>query len=102
MSKHPRPVAKKVVVVAGISAGLISLGLGVSALANASGGAGNPSPTPTPGIPGNMQLGTSADETIDKDGTQGSFAPAVQGTQDSDGDEDAHSSGSFEAVPQKW
>lgn len=38
--------------------------------------------------------------TVDRDGTQGDLAPAVQGTQDDDGDQDAYLHASEEATPQ--
>ncbi|MCB0930600.1 MAG: hypothetical protein KDB71_01705 [Mycobacterium sp.] len=38
--------------------------------------------------------------TVDTDGTQGDLKPAVQGTQDSDGFQDAYANDSEKAVPQ--
>jgi len=38
--------------------------------------------------------------TVDRDGTQGDLIPAVQGTTDSDGDQDAFLTGSEVAAPQ--
>jgi hypothetical protein len=38
--------------------------------------------------------------TVDSDGTQGSYVPAVQGQADSDGDQDAYLNNSWEATPQ--
>lgn len=37
---------------------------------------------------------------VDTDGTQGDLKPAVQGAQDSDGDQDAYATGSAIAIPQ--
>lgn len=37
---------------------------------------------------------------VDTDGTQGDLKPAVQGVQDSDGDQDAYATGSAVAIPQ--
>ncbi len=37
---------------------------------------------------------------VDTDGTQGDLKPAIQGVQDSDGDQDAYAIGSVIAVPQ--
>lgn len=59
-------------------------------------GGGIPSANASP----NSHVDVSGPATVDTDGTQGSFAPAVQGTQDSDGDQDAFATGSSEAVPQ--
>ena len=101
MNTHPGSVTRKAIAV-GLTVGLLTLGLGVSALANAGSGHQAPEPTPTAGTPGDMRLGISADETIDTDGTQGNFESSTQGTKDSDGDQDTSSTGSFEAVPQKW
>lgn len=54
----------------------------------------------TPGTPGDMNISVSQGEKVDSDGTQGSFTNAVEGTQDSDGDQDAFDTKSWEAVPQ--
>lgn len=54
----------------------------------------------TPGTPGEMNISVSQGERVDSDGTQGSFTNAVEGTQDSDGDQDAFDTQSWEAVPQ--
>lgn len=44
---------------------------------------------------------TGGDGTVvDADGTQGKLAPAVQGNQDDDGDQDAFLTGSAKATPQ--
>jgi len=48
----------------------------------------------------NSHVDVSQPATVDTDGTQGSFAPAIQGSEDSDGDQDAFATGSTEAVPQ--
>ncbi len=77
----------KVIAAAGLLAALGTVGISGSAIATASGSPGSVVDVSTPAM-------------LDSDGTQGSFAPAVQGTQDSDGDQDAHATGSFEAVPQ--
>lgn len=47
-----------------------------------------------------VQASGGAGTTVDKDGTQGDFKPAVQGKPDDDGDQDAFSTGSIEAFPQ--
>lgn len=44
---------------------------------------------------------TGGDGTaVDRDGTQGSYSDAVQGVEDTDGDQDAFMTGSEEARPQ--
>lgn len=47
-----------------------------------------------------VQASGGANTTVDKDGTQGDLKPAVQGKQDDDGDQDAYSTRSSQAVPQ--
>ena len=47
-----------------------------------------------------VQASGGAGTTVDTDGTQGDIKPAVQGNQDSDGDQDAYAYGSTIAVPQ--
>jgi len=47
-----------------------------------------------------VQATGGAGTAVDTDGTQGELKPAVQGTQDSDGDQDAFIIGSEMAVPQ--
>ena len=49
---------------------------------------------------GTVDATGGANTSVDSDGTQGSLVPAVQGTTDSDGDQDAFLTGSEEAVPQ--
>ncbi len=54
-----------------------------------------------PAHAGDMDLNATGGDgtTIDKDGTQGDFKPAVQGSQRS-GDQDAYANHSWEALPQ--
>jgi len=87
----------KSIVVAGCTAALVGGRVATGCLASAQSGTDTAA---TPGTPGAMNIGVSAGEKVDTDGTQGSFAPAIQGTQDSDGDQDAFSTGSWEAAPQ--
>jgi hypothetical protein len=87
----------KAVVLAGLTAALISFGVGASPFASAQSGTDT---TATPGKPGDMNISVSSDEKVDADGTQGSFTPAIQGAEDSDGDQDAFDHGSWEATPQ--
>lgn len=47
-----------------------------------------------------VQASGGAGTVVDTDGTQGDMVPAVQGKQDSDGDQDAFITGSERAVPQ--
>lgn len=47
-----------------------------------------------------VQASGGSGTVVDTDGTQGDLAAAVQGTQDSDGDQDAFITGSERAVPQ--
>lgn len=75
MSKLQRFVA--------ISAALAALGVGGSAIAAAD-------PTTSGGSGG----------YVDSDGTQGELKPAIQGTQDDDGDQGAYSRGSTYVWPQ--
>lgn len=89
--------AKKLATIAVLAAGVIIGGLSAAPMAAAISGTNT---TATPGVPGDMKISVSPDEKLDADGTQGSFAPAVQGVQDSDGDQDAFSNGSWEATPQ--
>ena len=70
---------------AGSAAVLAVLGVGGIAVAAADSG---------------VQASGGAGTTVDKDGTQGDLKPAVQGTQDSDGDQDAYANGSVIASPQ--
>lgn len=76
---------KKIVIAAGFAAALGATALSGSALAEAAGG-------------GNVVV--TSPGTVDTDGTQGSYTPAMQGQLDSDGDQDAYSNGSWEATPQ--
>lgn len=80
-----------------VTATLIGMGITASPLALAQSGTDT---SATPGTPGDMKISVSSDEKVDSDGTQGSFTNSVEGTQDSDGDQDAFATGSWEAVPQ--
>lgn len=94
---YHRITRKKLAVAVGFAATVILMGFGGTPIASAVSGTDS---SPSPGIPGDMKISVSPDEKIDSDGTQGSFAVAVQGTQDTDGDQDAFATGSAEAVPQ--
>ncbi|MGV0991020.1 MAG: hypothetical protein ACOYB7_02090 [Mycobacterium sp.] len=78
-------VTLKGLVAAAILTGFAILGIGGATIAsadmniNATGGSGT---------------------AVDKDGTQGTMAPAVQGTQDSDNDQDAWLHPSTDVTPQ--
>jgi hypothetical protein len=65
------------VIVTGLAASLGGLGLGVSALANATKGF---QPVVVSTTPPAMKLTVSQGESVDKDGTQGSFKAAMDGT----------------------
>jgi hypothetical protein len=83
-----RVLADKIQKLAVLTGFAITMGvaaLGGSAIAAASSG-GNVDVSP-PGV-------------IDSDGTQGSYAPAMQGQADDDGDQDAYLNNSWEATPQ--
>lgn len=86
MSPHPNLVivAKKAVIVTGLAASLSGLGLGVSALANATKGFQHVNVSTTPPA---MKLTVSQGESVDKDGTQGSFKAAMDGTINTSGDQ---------------
>lgn len=98
MSEHhhwiPRP---KLALAACLAATGIGLGVGGAPTATAIKGGDS---SATPGTPGDMNISVSQGEKVDSDGTQGSFTNAVEGTQDSDGDQDAFDTQSWEAVPQ--
>lgn len=87
----------KLMVGAGLAATVIGLALGGAPTAAAIKGGDT---SATPGTPGDMNISVSQGEKVDSDGTQGSFTNAVEGTQDSDGDQDAFDTQSWEAVPQ--
>lgn len=87
----------KSVVGVGLTATLIGLAFGGAPTAAAIKGGDT---LATPGSPGDMNISVSQGERVDSDGTQGSFTNSVEGTQDSDGDQDAFDTQSWEAVPQ--
>ena len=67
------------------------------------GGYSRPPPSraaiPRDPTPGDMNISVSQGEKVDSDGTQGSFTNAVEGTQDSDGDQDAFDTQSWGGRP---
>lgn len=67
------------ILLAGVSASPMAAAKGSNPVIHATGGAGS---------------------AVDRDGTQGTFTDSVQGTADSDGDQDAYLNGSEEAAPQ--
>lgn len=79
---------KKLAIVVGFTAGFATAiggaALSGNTLAVASGG-------------GNVVVSPG---TVDSDGTEGSYAPAIQGKVDSDGDQDAYANGSWVVTPQ--
>lgn len=95
--RHQRIARKKLSVAVGLAAAVIGVGIVGAPIAGAVSGTNT---SATPGTPGDMQISVSPDEKVDSDGTQGSFTNAVQGTKDSDGDQDAFETNSSEAVPQ--
>jgi len=94
---HHRIIRRRLALAVGLTATVIGIALSGTPIAGAVSGTDS---SPTPGTPGDMKISVSPDEKIDSDGTQGSFTNAIQGTPDSDGDQDAFATGSAEAVPQ--
>ena len=56
--------------------------------------------SPVAAASGNVTATGGDGTSIDRDGTQGDLVPAVQGTADDDGDQDAYLQSSEEAIPQ--
>ncbi|MGI9125339.1 MAG: hypothetical protein ACR2JM_11400 [Mycobacterium sp.] len=79
MRNSKRAAAAAALVLAAVSLGASPVAAAAGMKINASGGDGT---------------------TIDHDGTQGDLVPAVQGSTDSDGDQDAFLTASEEATPQ--
>lgn len=92
-----RIIRTKLALAVGLTATVMGIALSGTPVAGAVSGTDS---SATPGTPGDMKISVSPDEKVDSDGTQGSFTNAIQGTQDSDGDQDAFATGSAEAVPQ--
>lgn len=77
---------KKLIIAVGLTAGFAAAFAGTALSANTLAAGG-----------GNVVVSPG---TVDSDGTEGSYAPAIQGKVDSDGDQDAYSNGSWVVTPQ--